>query len=260
MIPLKAPRTIAEVMDCHANRDFGISGFREIALKVFNAGTHVFTYQIFHIWKLEEMSCASLYFLAAPEILAGTAVKMVERPNHSDMELWLHFRTTREAIRVDPSKCEQFVLGTDFTYSDLRFWLPTDTLEFKNIRFKGIPLPQECILDATSKRQNGHYVEMRLTLDATHWFPLAIEWRDPAFADPRRLYLASNLISVHGVCTPQVISVSRPREGYTSEMTLRRAIHGTTIESAMLQPENLAHLSKADFEPWASRAIELCGS
>src|SRR5689334_536833 len=110
----------------HATRDFGKTGFREVVLTVFTNQQPIISYRILHIWKVaESAACSSVFFLTEPNALHGTTLKLVEYPNSEELEIWLKLPSNRNPIAVDPSDCHQGILGTDFTYSDLRFWLPT---------------------------------------------------------------------------------------------------------------------------------------
>ena len=209
-----------------------------------------FMYEIRHVWKVEEGACSSLFFLTQPSILRGTTVVLVERPYLRETDIWLRLRTAEKPIRVDSSRCDQLLLGTDFTYNDLRFWLPTDDFNVDSIGFKSSPEVQECILNIRRKHTGIGSSRMRLTLDATHWLPLTIEWLEPERDDPLRIYSAQSLVCCDGIWTPRVISVSRPRESYLSVMTLRRALHRIPVESSLLRAENLVRLDKSTFNEW----------
>lgn len=254
------PATVADVITRHACRDFGSSGFREVALDVFSTDELVFSYKIVHLWKVEERYCSSLYFLTEPAVLAGTAVKVVEQPYAKDIEIWLRLRSATHAIRVDSSRSDQLVLGTDFTYEDLRFWLPTDALDISRVEFGSAEGKGEYTLSARRRSGGLGHSEMRLTLDATQWLPIRIEWRELNAEAPHRIYSAKDLVCVDGVWTPGVISVCRPREQYKSVMTLRRALHRVPIEPELFRTDQLPSLSKSALEGWIKRAHEFSRS
>lgn len=246
--------TAADVITYHAKRDFGNSGFREVALTVFNRDETAFNYEIFHIWKVNEGTCSSLYFLTQPSVLCGTSVLLVERPYVSEMEIWLRLRTADKPIRVDSSRRDQLVLGTDFTYSDLRFWLPTDDFHVDGVKFKGNPEVQQCILSLRRKLTAVGSSRLQVTLDASHWLPLTMEWFEPEGSDPRRIYSVKSLVCCDGIWTPRAISVSRPRECYRSVMTLHRALHCAPVDDDVLQIDNLARFGRSTFDNWKSLA------
>jgi len=246
--------TLTEILNYHAGRDFGSSGFREVALSVFNGTDKAFTYHVFHLWRVKDDSCSSLYFLSEPQILTGTAVLVVERPFAAEMQIWIRLRTAEHAIAVDSSRREQLVLGTDFTYSDLRFWLPTNEYQVDAISFNDSEDAPEWILNAQRCSLSKDASRVRIKLDGMRWLPLAIEWYRTEAINPVRIYSATDLVCCDGIWTPRVISVSRPHESYRTVMTLIRALHGAEVPSEMLQVRNLGHLVKSSFEEWNSSA------
>lgn len=248
--------TVADVIANHARRDFGSSGFREVTLNVFNGDVLSLSYEIFHLWKVEGQSCSSVFFLGQPSVLAGTLVKVVENPLTKDMETWLRLRSATGPIRVSSSRTHQLLLGTDFTYEDLRFWLLTNALRISGLHFICTGEGGEYLLRARLGAKGTAASEIRFTVDATRWLVLRMEWHEADSEDPQRIYSATDLVCVDGIWTPLVISVCRPREQYKSVMTLRRVLHRVPIESGLFRTENLASLSKSTFEIWTNRAHE----
>jgi hypothetical protein len=246
--------TITDVLRWHSTRDFGESGFRDIAITVFNRNETAFMYEVLHIWKVEKGACSSLFLLTQPRVLSGTAIILVERPYVSAMEIWFRLRSGEQPVRMDASRCDQLVLGTDFTYSDLRFWFPTSDFTFNQMEFIDNSGKLECILNARRQPSRTPSLQLRLTLDATCWLPLRMEWFELGHDSPRRVYSARNLLNCNGIWTPRAISVSRPQQGYRTEMTLRRLLHNAAIESSLFRTDNLAHLHSSTFDELASLA------
>jgi hypothetical protein len=242
--------TVADIIACHARRNFGQTGFREITLITYTKGEAALSYQIAHIWKVEEGLCSSLYFIKDPPVLAGTAVKLVERPYSDDIEIWLRLRTAARPICIESSRSDQYLLGTDFVYDDLRFWLPTDAFDIK-----GLDLTEtKCSLRIKRASSGARSSDMRLVLDRAQWLPLTIEWFDFPDGSLSRVYSAERLTCVDGIWTPRTISVSRPHEQYRSDMVLRRALYGMQFEPRLFSTEALKDLSKSDFEGWSNPA------
>jgi hypothetical protein len=254
-IPCPIPITAADVIAAHAGRDFGSTGLREVTLTVFTKDEPVISYEIIHVWRVGEgPSCSSLFLLTEPAILSGTALTIVERPYAEDLEIWLRLRTASKPIRVDSSSRDQTVLGTDFTYSDLRFWLPTDSLESTSLECNAAPESEGWLLTARQRRARTGPINLRVVLDRTRWLPVTIEWLDSG--GPQRIYRVGNLVCVDEVWTPQVITVTRPRDQYRSVMTLRRAMHRVPVGRDLFLTENLAQLSKSHFDGWIGGSID----
>lgn len=234
-------------LSLHATRDFGKTGFREVVLTVFTDQQPVVSYRILHIWNVAESSaCSSAFFLTEPSALHGTSLKLVEYPYREDVEIWLKLPSNKNPIAVDPSECHRSILGTDFSYTDLRFWLPTDSFDDVEFTPDGVHCGFKLRGDATIR-------EARVVLDATRWLPTTVEWLDAA-GRPERIYSATDLVSVDDVWTPRTITVSRPKDHFQSVMTLRRALHNIPIEHALFDVEYLPQLSESVFEEWRRQA------
>ena len=231
----------------HAARNFGKTGFREVALTVFTDQQPVVSYRILHIWNVAESSeCSSAFFLTEPNALHGTSLKLVEYPCSEDLKIWLKLPSNKKPIVVDPSECHRSILGTDFSYTDLRFWLPTDKFDYVEFTPGGVNCGFKLAGDVTIR-------EARVVLDPTRWLATTVEWLD---ADGRveRIYSATDLVSVDDVWTPRTITVSRPKDHFQSVMTLRRALHDIPIEPALFDTENLTQLSEPVFAEWRRQA------
>ena len=109
-------------LSLHATRNFGKTGFREVVLTVFTDQQPVVSYRILHIWNVAESSeCSSAFFLTEPSALHGTSLKLVEYPYSEDLKIWLKLPSNKNPIIIDPSESHRSILGTDFSYTDLRF-------------------------------------------------------------------------------------------------------------------------------------------
>lgn len=246
--------SIEDVLRLHEVRSFGQSGYREVSLEVSTKDEVTVAYSVTHIWQVTASECTSIYFLNKPSILKGTAVKVVERPRDPNLDIWLSLRTSKRPIHVDGSRSEESVLGTDFTYTDLRFWLPTDSyvLEGK-VREEGL-----LTLSGLRKGENGGLARLLIKFDVRSWWPVSIElWGTPD-AEPTRAYRAERLTQIDGVWTPQLMSVERARERYRSEMTLIRIKPNVVIDPRLLSTERLGALTACDFIPFADGSSDEC--
>jgi hypothetical protein len=119
---------LARVLTIHANRDIGRTGIRRVTIDVLTQKALTVTYVVDHIWERDGPTCRSLMHLTQPAALAGTSVLISERVRAFETRIWLKLSTARRPIVVAAERVLQHVLGTDFSYEDLRFWYPTDEL------------------------------------------------------------------------------------------------------------------------------------
>lgn len=108
----------------HRRRDIGMSGIRRVRIDVFTRGVAILTYVIDHLWLAEGAEVRSILRLSEPKGLQGTTVLMAEKNSDPETGIWLKLSTAKHVITIEPERATQRVLGTDFTYEDLRFWPP----------------------------------------------------------------------------------------------------------------------------------------
>ena len=246
----------SDVMSHHARRDFGRTGFRDVTMQVFNQGTETCRYTICHVWRVADDACSSLLFLTAPQALAGTGVIAIEHPNEEAMQIWLRLRTSAQPIAFEASRSVQHVLGTDFTFEDLRFWLPLRALQIAHASWQRHEGVAACLVRASRSSPHARWPDLRLWLHGTHWLPLSIEWFDESPGGPAKVYSAGRLQQVDGVWTPTVVSVARPAHGYSSRMTMKRAAHRIDVDPALFDPATLNDISAMTFETWRARSTD----
>lgn len=252
MITHRQHSLVSRVLTQHAGRNFGRSGFREVLLTVWTKGQPAISYRIFHVWKSGTQSCWSLFFLVSPSALSGTSVRLVEEPYLGPKEVWLRLKTAEQPLCVAPMRFVEPFLGTDFSYEDLCFWLPTKFFDIEDVEINICSgKPEYCLY---AKRAQCPTAIIRVLMEGESWVPIRIEWLDPEAHRPQKIYTASDLIEIDGIWTPRLISVSRPEKEYKSEMVLKRASHSINIESGTVLNKHLTQLSASFFDTWAATA------
>jgi hypothetical protein len=108
----------------HVARDFGAHGRRLVDMSVLTAGREVIRYRIDHLWHRNGDRCRSILFVRDPPGLRTTYVRIHERGLHCEAMIELKLSTASRPITIAADRYRQQVLGTDFSYEDLRFWRP----------------------------------------------------------------------------------------------------------------------------------------
>ncbi|HEV2816250.1 MAG TPA: hypothetical protein VGW40_03375 [Allosphingosinicella sp.] len=127
----------------HLERDFGASGRRRVRMTVMTGGKPCLHYDIDHAWRREGPVCGSILVVQAPAALRGTFVRMIEAGLSPDLDLELKLSTATHILTIAPERQRQQVLGTDFTYEDLRFWRPLAALELRSA--EPDPVSGDCV-------------------------------------------------------------------------------------------------------------------
>lgn len=247
--------TVDQIFAAHAQRDFGSTGVRQIQLDVYTAGSRAFSYDVIHAWKATHDECRSLFYLVSPKVLTGTAVLLIEAPASEDVEIWLRLRTADKPICVGQSHADEYVLGTDFTYEDLRFWLPTREYVVTSVSRSAKAEEDELVLDVSRHSMLPRHSKLRLHLDPSLFLPRKVEWIDRRTEIPGKVYEARNLALVDNVWSPTVIFVRRPSDRYLSVMSLRRAAHGLQLDESLFSPN---HMLRRDADTLIELSNRMC--
>lgn len=132
--PAAAPAPAAErlIHDYNA-RDIGAPGWRRVSLNLETGGRVTRRFSILHLFGRQGTEIRSLVVLEAPPGLRGTDYLLIEGTHDpAGMKLFLHLPAGEERVlSILPSRFEEGLLGSDFTYSDLRWLIPTDGWRFR---------------------------------------------------------------------------------------------------------------------------------
>jgi hypothetical protein len=227
----------------HCARDFGATGVRKVELRVLTPRSDEYVYMIYHAWWRQGQVCRSIFYLVEPPAMAGTGLLLEERANEEDMTIFLRLRSARLALAVHPSRCVQSVLGTDFTYEDLRFWLPLHTISQCEV-VTGLDRGRSAFLiRGNLETPYRRAASLRLALDAEGWLPMSIDWYDAPIKRLARVYRVKSLQKIGGVLTPTAVRVFRPPERYMSTMILHRERHGVAMDATLYDPRAMCELN-----------------
>jgi len=202
-------------------RYLGRGGTRLVRLvAAADGGGPVLSYLIAHAWRLDQGRCDSLFSILEPGPLARTSVLLCERPFDAYPGVWIRPATARRPVRVGDGDVEAYVLGTDFTYDDLRMWTPrfiTAASRVAPAQAGGVEL---LTVSAGWLYRRTTRVTARALVERRHGVPIEVAWYEDGAAAPFRTLHARGIAAWGGVWMPETITVRRPRDGYTSSMEL----------------------------------------
>lgn len=227
-----------ELLTAHRARRIGETGVRLVELKVMTRASPAFMYSVIHLWKSLDGVCRSMFCLLEPRALAGTSVLLVETAG-VQTEIWLRLSTAARTLRIGASHSREFLLGTDFTYEDLRFWLPVsqNMVHPGTIGFDAGYAAWK--FDFTPMDSRRTSASARVYLDAAHMSARRIEWYAKGCAAPERTYECKDLIEVDGIWCPTEIAVSRSTAGYASRMSLSGVSYKEDIDLTFFSPQSM---------------------
>lgn len=197
-------------MDRHLHREIGPSGLRIVRIDVHTRGRLTSSYSVGHLWVQNGNQCNSLMCLLSPAVFAGTCILLTETRASENAKVWLKLATSKRVVELAPQRIRDFVLGSDFTYEDMRFWLPLDASKSCEKRLELVELSASTSREKSVVRfhESGCILERKWVLPGaiTAWKTLS----------------SQEFVETDGVIQPTEIVVSREETGYFSQMRLLR--------------------------------------
>lgn len=123
----------AELVTNYNARDTGSPGWRRVSMELVTNGTLTREFTVVNIWRSEKEQVDTLFLLEEPGGLGGTNYLLQERSSGvPEMSVHLFLPAgERRVLEVDPSSFEQGLLGSDFSYNDVRMRLPVVGLSYR---------------------------------------------------------------------------------------------------------------------------------
>jgi hypothetical protein len=201
----------------HVERNLGRVGARLVRLTEYSHGRTGISYDLAHAWKVEAGECASVFYVRGRGTLAHTAVLLRERPFERYPRAWVKLRTARHPVRIAPAQIEADVLGTDFSFDDLRTWTP---LPISSGVVETAREADHAVLAASWLFRRKTPVTARASVHLRHGLVTAADWLLVGASSPFKELRADGIGVVDGVAMPSSIAIRRPDEGLESRMEL----------------------------------------
>lgn len=121
-----APR-VEQLVEAYNARNFGSPGWRRVLMELVTDGAVTRTFAVVNLWRSDNDSVRMLFLLEEPKGLSGTGYLLEEprREGLPDMQVHLFLPAgERRVLEVAPSNFSEGLLGSDFSYQDVRTQLP----------------------------------------------------------------------------------------------------------------------------------------
>jgi hypothetical protein len=120
------------------SRNFGSPGWRTVYLELVTDGSVTRAFTVINLWKRVGRETKTLFLLQEPRGLSGTNYLLLEDgpdSNAPDMRVYLFLPSgQRQVLEIAPSNFNEGLLGSDFTYMDLRMKLPIRGYNYRVVR------------------------------------------------------------------------------------------------------------------------------
>ena len=114
-------------------RQVSSTGAELVDLSVLVDGRCAAALTIAHLWHSMGTRCAGLYAVVSPGRLNGTVVSIKERAFDANQVIRVRVSGARHDRVLSTGQIEDYVLASDFTYDDLRFFTPRPVLQVSTI-------------------------------------------------------------------------------------------------------------------------------
>ena len=237
-----------EVIARYNARDVGKTGFREVILSTSAGNGYSYEYRIVHYWASEKDRCTSVFVVLQPEFMAGTSCLIREERGGygSPPNVFLYLPTSKQVRAIDFSRFDECVIGSDFSYRDLMFWIDAGTFHLKSLHQGQAKNNRVQIVSAleTALRSSGVIWPRRIYyIDVGRWVLTRTEYYRHGSKAPEKHYAASSFVVIDGVWTPQEITVVCKTD-HISNIQLLRVAYNRPIRPGLLEPSALPQLGK----------------
>lgn len=126
---------VAALVKAYNSRNFGSPGWRRVSLELVTDGEVTRNFEVVNLWQSEGELVNTLFLLQEPRGLSGTNYLLTEDEKISDsLDMKVHLflpSGQRQVLEIEPSNFNEGLLGSDFTYSDMRMRLPVSGYRYR---------------------------------------------------------------------------------------------------------------------------------
>ena len=163
---LLQPESASHVIESVNSREIGSPGLRRVKIELLEQGISTRVLQVINVWKRDGQSVKTLFALELPTGLRGISYLMEE--NLPDQELLVSMflpAGKRQVLQLTPATTHEGLLGSDFSYDEMRWTLPNRDVEYV-VRGKATCLHRPAILvDMKPNNSSLPWSQVRLSID-----------------------------------------------------------------------------------------------
>ena len=111
------------IVDAYNRRSVGSLGWQRVSMRLSSNGKISRTFTVVNVWDRTAAATRMLYFLEGPDGLKGSRYLQSE-DDSGQLEVFLFLPTSHRVLQIAPEEFSEGLLGSDFSYDDMRFRLP----------------------------------------------------------------------------------------------------------------------------------------
>lgn len=121
---------VASLLKGYNGRDVGSPGWRRVSLELLNGVEVARSFTVVTLWEGRGDEVRTLFYLEWPPGLKGTSYLLSERGAGALVNIFLP-AGERRVLEVAPDDLDEGLLGSDFTYNDMRVLLPPEGYDYR---------------------------------------------------------------------------------------------------------------------------------
>jgi hypothetical protein len=134
-VPERAAPDVKAIVNAYNFRQVGSPGWRRVVLDLRHETEVTKSFTVVNLWNSGESDVRTLFYLEEPPGLSGTSYLLIEGNGlNQQQEMKVHLflpAGERRVLEIMPSNFAEGLLGSDFTYTDLRMRLPLNGYEYR---------------------------------------------------------------------------------------------------------------------------------
>lgn len=244
--------SVDRILSAYNSRNIGSPGSREVQMDLFTKQRLTRSFQVLNRWIAEGGEVRTLFLLTNQSGLIGTNYLLREQRNANppDMKISLFLPAGEQRIlEVTPDSFDEGLLGSDFSYSDMRMLLPTRGIQYR-LAGEG-KLHQERVWAVEAAAQSDEMARQVGWKRARYYFAQnfsfllgADYFAEPGDSAPRKQMRVDRYEQVRGVWTATKILTTTGEDRY-SILSLRNARFGdANFDADRLLPEELPRIAE----------------
>lgn len=264
-------RDAADLIKEYNSRNFGSPGWRRVFLELLTGADVTRTFTVVNLWEHDGETVKTLFLLEEPKGLSGTNYLLTEKPAASLPNMQVHLflpAGERRVLEVAPDNFEEGLLGSDFTYNDLRMQLPLQHYNYIIVGESVLGSEPVWVVEARPSSQKAQqmttWVFARLYFARRFNFLMGADYYISSMSqkdEPRlnKQMRVESLQQIDGVWTATKM-VMFGLENRASILRLKEAKFGLKeFDSSMLSPAELPKLADRIHQGWKPEGAQLAG-
>lgn len=239
-------------------RNLGAPAWRRVSMELVTEGAVTRSFSIVNLWQQEGEEVRTLFLLESPKGLAGTNYLLRESVRDgSEMRVNLFLPAgERRVLEVAADNLNEGLLGSDFSYNDMRMLLPVGGVEYRLAGGSVLLGEPTWVLDARPvterSKQSYKWAVARFYLCRNIPFLMGADYYGPTgeAGGPFKRMRVQSFEQVEGVWTPTRMTTFGVGDRSTT-LTLREAHFAQPrFESSMFTSEKLPDLAEVARQGW----------